>query len=55
MIYTAGWVYSRGTGKTRPKQVIRRGADDREWIDPGEAWGAIATGKPRWHSMGAEE
>ena len=55
MIYTGGWVYSRGTGKTRPKRVIRWGADSKEWTDPGEEWGAVATGKPPWHSMGAEE
>jgi hypothetical protein len=48
-------VYSRGTGRTRPKQVIRWGADNGEWIDPGEKWGAAATGKPPWHSTGAEE
>lgn len=54
MIYTGDWVYSRGTGNSRPKQVIRWGADDEEWIDPGDKWGAIATGKPPWHSMGAD-
>jgi hypothetical protein len=55
MIYTGDRVYSRGTGRRRPKQVICWGADNGEWIDPGEKWGAAATGKPPWHSTGAEE
>jgi hypothetical protein len=52
MIYTGGAVYSRGTGKTRARQVIRWDDDGQEWIDPGDKWGAAATGRPPWHSMG---
>jgi hypothetical protein len=55
MIYTGDRIYSRGTGRTRPRQVIRWGAAGDERTDPGDEWGAAATGKPPWHSMGAEE
>jgi hypothetical protein len=55
MIYTGDRVYSRGTGRTRPRRVIRWSAAGEEWTDPGDEWGAAATGKPPWHSMGAEE
>jgi hypothetical protein len=54
MIYEGNWVYSRGTGKIRPRKVIRWNDDGREWIDPGDKWGAAATGCPGWHSMGLD-
>jgi hypothetical protein len=54
MVYTGAAVYSRGTGKVQPRQVVRWGDDGRERIDPGDKWGAAATGRPPWHSMGLD-
>jgi hypothetical protein len=54
LIFTGPWVYSRGTGKVRPRKVIRWGNDGREWVDPGDEWGAAATGRPAWCAMGLD-
>jgi hypothetical protein len=54
MIFTGPIVYSRGTGKVRPRKVIRWGDDGREWLDPGDEWGAAATGRPAWCAMGSD-
>jgi hypothetical protein len=40
LVFTGPWVYSRGTGKTRPRKVIR-------WGDDGESGSTLATSGAR--------
>lgn len=54
LLFTGPTVYSRGTGKVRSRKVIRWADDGRECLDPGDEWGAAATGRPAWCAMGSD-